>query len=75
MSTETITDLLEAAACYLDYYEGTVLGAELLHDMDTHDYESLQAHVEEARAIFMEGSEDFNKTIGLGSGVALDEKT
>lgn len=48
------TDLEESAAYYMEEWAGTLMGKLLQQDIDTGDYESLAAHVSEARMMSFE---------------------
>lgn len=54
MSNQANTELLEAAAFYMDEWTGTIMERLLQQDLDTGDYESLYSHVKEARNMSFE---------------------
>jgi len=49
MSSLINTNLLEEAAFYIDYFEGTVIGKVLQADLSTNDLEGLNYHIQDAR--------------------------
>lgn len=49
MSNQANTELEEAARFYMEEWTGTLMEKLLQHDLETLDYESLAAHVAEAR--------------------------
>lgn len=49
MSNQVNTELLEEAAFYIDYFEGTVIGKLLRQDVESGDLEDLAHHIQDAR--------------------------
>lgn len=49
MSSLVNTNLLEEAAFYIDYFEGTAIGRVLEADVIANDLEGLSHHIQDAR--------------------------
>lgn len=54
MSNAANDKLLEEAAHYIDYLEGTILAEALKRDLDANDLEGLRFHLNDARKVAFE---------------------